>query len=103
MSKHTAASPSARHARAKSKCDSLHEPAPWSTTTVASGADAGRNRANDSPSTIPISAGGSTLTVRMAWHDAPPMAALQQLSPVFPISSRINEAGNLEIGGWGPP
>jgi diaminopimelate decarboxylase len=35
----------------------------------------------------------------MAWHDAPPMAALQQLSPVFPISSRINEAGNLEIGG----
>jgi diaminopimelate decarboxylase len=35
----------------------------------------------------------------MAWHDAPPMAALQQLSPVFPIGSRINEAGNLELGG----
>src|SRR3954467_12492020 len=35
----------------------------------------------------------------MAWHDPPPMAALQQLSPVFPIGSRINEAGNLEIGG----
>ncbi|TML08068.1 MAG: diaminopimelate decarboxylase, partial [Actinobacteria bacterium] len=27
------------------------------------------------------------------------MAALQQLSPVFPIGSRINEAGNLELGG----
>jgi len=27
------------------------------------------------------------------------MAALQQLSPVFPIGSRINEAGNLEVGG----
>jgi diaminopimelate decarboxylase len=35
----------------------------------------------------------------MAWHDPPPMAALQQLSPVFPIASRINEAGNLEVGG----
>jgi diaminopimelate decarboxylase len=35
----------------------------------------------------------------MAWHDPPPMTALQQLSPVFPIGSRINEAGNLEVGG----
>jgi diaminopimelate decarboxylase len=35
----------------------------------------------------------------MAWHDPPPMAALQQLSPVFPMGSRINAAGNLEIGG----
>src|SRR3954467_11617984 len=99
MSKLTAASPSALHARAKSKCDSLHEFAPWRMTTVASGPDAGRNNAKDSPSTIPISAGGSTLTVRMAWHDPPPMAALQQLSPVFPMGSRINAAGNLEIGG----
>src|SRR3954447_12966317 len=99
MSKQTAASPSARHARAKSKCDSLHEPAPCSTTTVAIGSDAGRKRAKASPSSTPSSAGGSTLTVRMAWHDPPPMAALQQLSPVFPLGSRINEAGNLEIGG----
>src|SRR3954467_2977971 len=99
MSKLTAASPSALHARAKSKCDSLHEFAPWSTTTVASGSDAGRNNAKDSPSTIPISAGGSTLTVRMAWHDPPPMAALQQLSPVFPMGRRTNAAGNLEVGG----
>ena len=99
MSKHSAASPSARHARAKSKCDSLHEPAPCSTTTVASGSAAGRNSANESPSCTPISAGGSTLTVRMAWHDPPPMAALQQLSPVFPIGSRINDQGHLEVGG----
>jgi diaminopimelate decarboxylase len=35
----------------------------------------------------------------MAWHHAPPMAALQQLSPVFPIGSRINDQGHLEIGG----
>jgi diaminopimelate decarboxylase len=35
----------------------------------------------------------------MAWHHAPPMTALQQLSPVFPIGSRINDQGHLEIGG----
>jgi diaminopimelate decarboxylase len=35
----------------------------------------------------------------MAWHDPPPMTALQQLSPVFPIGSRINDRGHLEIGG----
>src|SRR5690349_8663747 len=99
MSKHNAASPLARQARAKSKCDSLHEPAPWSTTTLPIGAVAGTNSANASPSCTPISAGGSTLTVRMAWHHAPPMTALQQLSPVFPIGSRINDQGHLEIGG----
>src|SRR4029079_15096447 len=73
--------------------------APWSTTTVARGGLAGRNSANDRPSCTPISAGGSTFTVRMAGRAAPPMAALQQLSPVFPIGSRIHEAGNLEVGG----
>jgi diaminopimelate decarboxylase len=35
----------------------------------------------------------------MAWHDPPPMAAAQQLSHVFPMGSRINEAGRLEVGG----
>jgi diaminopimelate decarboxylase len=35
----------------------------------------------------------------MAWHDPPPMTALQQLSPVFPIGSRINDQGHLEVGG----
>jgi diaminopimelate decarboxylase len=35
----------------------------------------------------------------MAWHHAPPMTALQQLSPVFPMGSRINDQGHLEIGG----
>ena len=43
--------------------------------------------------------GGSTLTVRTACHDAPPMAAAQQLSHVYPLGSRINERGNLEVGG----
>jgi diaminopimelate decarboxylase len=36
----------------------------------------------------------------MAWHDPPPMASVQhQLSHVYPIGSRLNEAGRLEIGG----
>jgi diaminopimelate decarboxylase len=35
----------------------------------------------------------------MAWHDPPPMTALQQLSPVFPIGSAINDQGHLEVGG----
>jgi diaminopimelate decarboxylase len=35
----------------------------------------------------------------MAWHDPPPMAAAQQLSHVFPMGSRINAAGRLEVGG----
>ena len=39
------------------------------------------------------------VTVRTAWHDAPPMAAAQQLSHVFPLGSRINERGRLEVGG----
>src|SRR5437763_3318810 len=38
-------------------------------------------------------------TARMAWHDPPPMAAAQQLSHVYPLGSRLNEAGRLEIGG----
>src|SRR5437764_7256274 len=38
-------------------------------------------------------------TARMAWHDPPPMAAAQQLSHVWPLGSRLNEAGRLEIGG----
>ena len=47
------------------------------------------------PSRSPISAGGSTLTVRTAWHDPPPMAAAQQLSHVYPLGSRVNEHGRL--------
>lgn len=39
------------------------------------------------------------LTVRTACHHAPPMAAAQQLSHVYPLGSRINERGNLEVGG----
>ncbi len=38
-------------------------------------------------------------TVRTAWHDAPPMASAQQLSHVYPLGSRINERGRIEIGG----
>src|SRR5207245_830074 len=83
-----AASPSARQARANAKSDSSHERAPCSTTTLAIGSDAGRKRAYASPSSTPSSAGGSTLTVSIAWHDPRPMAALQQFSPVFPIGSR---------------
>ncbi len=39
------------------------------------------------------------MTVRTAWHDPPPMAAAQQLSHVYPLGSRVNERGRLEIGG----
>src|ERR1051325_1762161 len=48
---------------------------------------------------MPSSAGGSMWTARMAWHDPPPRAAAQQLSHVYPLGSRLNEAGRLEIGG----
>ena len=46
-----------------------------------------------------MSAGGSTWAVRTACHDAPPMAVAQQVSHVFPLGSRVNEAGRLEVGG----
>ncbi len=39
------------------------------------------------------------MALRTAWHDAPPMAAAQQLSHVYPLGSRINERGRLEVGG----
>src|SRR5258708_5753409 len=101
-SKATAAIPAARHARATSKWLSLQDPAPCSTTTPPSGSRSGRNRAKARPSRVPSSSGGCTWTLRTAWHDAPPMAAVQQLSPVYPLGSTINERGVLEIGGGAP-
>ena len=90
-----AASPSAAQARAKSKWVSLREPAPCRTTTAAErlGRRAGTARRRGRRAT-PSSAGGSTLTVRMAWHDRaarwPPRNSSR---PSSRSGSRLNERG----------
>src|SRR5918992_3549822 len=94
----SAAIPSAWQPRAKSKCDSLAEPAPCRITTPARGSPSGRKRANERPSCSPRSGRAGVGCSMVVLHNRRPMAAVA-VSHVYPLGSRLNERGRLEVGG----
>ena len=97
--------PDARAARAKSKCDSFAEPAPWQITTPARrllvGHEQGVGQAVVEPSEGRGGAGvlhnrHSIMSRRLEQQAAP---AGTGVSHVYPIGSRLDERGRLEVGG----
>src|SRR5215210_736702 len=94
-----AAMPSARQPRAKSKWLSLAEPAPCRITTPTSGCSSGRKSAYASPSWRP-SSGAVGVGCRIGvLHNRPSTMSALAVSHVYPLGSRLNERGRLEVGG----
>src|SRR3954452_18892007 len=94
----SAAIPSARQPRPKSKWLSFAEPAPCRITTPTSGSFSGRKSAYASPSWVPSSGAAGVGWRISVLHNRRLMSALA-VSHVFPLGSRLNERGRLEVGG----
>ena len=96
----SAAIPSARQPRAKSKWLSFAEPAPCRITTPTSGSSSGggRKSAYASPSWVPSSGEVGVGCRIWSFIIAGRMSALA-VSHVYPLGSRLDERGRLEVGG----
>src|SRR5437763_3987721 len=100
-----AANPAASTILAKSWWLSLQDPAPWRITTPPWISPDGIHSEYASPSHVLISLASATDTerrrrTRRSWHDREPMSAtVATLSHVYPLGTRVNERGRLEIGG----
>src|SRR5687768_11820921 len=95
------------HIRAKSAWFSLREPAPWRISIPGhGGSDSGSQSQYGRPSCTPrsVGAGGEGSDRRMAGIMPARFMATTHTdtisgSAVYPIGSRVNERGRLEIGG----
>src|SRR2546425_8747938 len=86
-------------ARAKSRWFSLPEPAPCRTITAGAGsAESGRNSSYAIPSTWPASSGGRAPGT-LAYSIMCGIIAATALSHAYPLGTRVNERGHLEVGG----
>ena len=88
-----------RQRRAKSKWLSFAEPAPWRTTTPGRGLPVGQEQRVGDPVAGPeLRWGGRNVLHTCRDHGTGP-ADGHGVSHVFPLGSRVNEQGRLEVGG----
>src|SRR5205085_5663000 len=90
----SAANPLLVAARAKSAWFSLRDPDPWRITTAGTGPSPnGSQRSYARPSTRPDSSGVSSDGIMSS------IMAATALSHSYPLGTRVNDRGHLEVGG----